>query len=107
MTNLVKDEEVDEDKQTKEVEPEDDDNGVTKPDDRDLLSHSLVVRRLLLAPKREGHPQRQYFKTRCTVNWKVCDVIIDSGSTENIVSQAMVLKLSLKTKKHPSLYSIG
>lgn len=102
-TNLVKGDEVDEEEQA-----EDDDHGVTGPDDGDLLSHSLVVRRLLLAPKREGHPQRHsIFKTRCTINRKVCDVIIDSGSTENIVSQAMVSKLGLKTEKHPLPYSIG
>lgn len=102
-TNLVKGDKVDEEEQV-----EDDDHGVTEPDDGDLLSHSLVVRRLLLAPKREGHPQRHsIFKTRCTINWKACDVIIDSGSTENIVSQAMVSKLSLKMEKHPLLYSIG
>uniref|UniRef100_A0A2N9J550 CCHC-type domain-containing protein n=1 Tax=Fagus sylvatica TaxID=28930 RepID=A0A2N9J550_FAGSY len=55
--NLVEGEEFvegDED----DVDSEDKDDGLTKPDDRDLLSHSLVVRRLLLTPRREGHPQR-------------------------------------------------
>ena len=78
---------VDEEEQAEDDKTEDDEHGVTEPDDGDLLSHPLVIRRLLLAPKREGHPQRHsIFKTRCTVNRKVCDVIIDSGSTENIVS---------------------
>jgi len=38
---------------------------------------------------------------------KVCDVIIDSGSSENIISRTMVTKLGLKTEKHPSPYKIG
>ena len=104
----MKGNEVDEEEQAEDVKLEDDDNGVIKLDNEDLLSHSLVVRRLLLAPKREGHPQRHsIFKTRCTVNRKVCDVIIDSGSTENIVFHTMVSKLGLKVEKHPSPYSIG
>lgn len=41
------------------------------------------------------------------MNIKVCDVIIDSSSSENIVSTNMVTKLGLKTKKHPSPYKIG
>ena len=54
--NLVVGDEVDEEEQVENDEVEDDDHGVTKLDDGDLLSHSFVVRRLLLAPKREGHP---------------------------------------------------
>ena len=72
------------------------------------MSRSLVARRLLLAPKQTDQSQRHnIFHTRCTVNRKVCDVIIDSGSSENIVSKNMVTKLGLKTEKHPSPYKIG
>lgn len=49
---LVKGDEVDEEKQEEDVEQNDDNNGVIEPDDGDLLSHSLVVMRLLLTPKR-------------------------------------------------------
>lgn len=38
---------------------------------------------------------------------KVCDVIINSGSTKNIVCKALVTTLGLNTNKHPNLYSIG
>ena len=41
------------------------------------------------------------------VNKKVCDIIIDNASNENIISQNMVKKLGLQTKKHPSPYMIG
>jgi len=81
---------------------------VTGGDEGELLSRSLVVRKLLLAPRQIEQSQRHnIFQTRCTVKKKVCDVIIDSGSSENIISKSMVTKLGLKTKKHPSPYKIG
>ncbi|GJX67976.1 putative nucleotidyltransferase, ribonuclease H [Tanacetum coccineum] len=47
------------------------------------------------------------FHTRCTSNRKVCDVIIDSGSCENVVSESMVKKLPLTTEKHPHPYKLS
>lgn len=41
----MKGDEVDEEEQIEDVEPENDDNGVTEPDDGDILSYSLMVRR--------------------------------------------------------------
>jgi hypothetical protein len=77
---------------------------ITREDEGELL----VIQRLLLTPKQEEPSQRHnIFKTKCTVNQKVCDVIIDSGSCENVVSKTMVKKLGLKTEKHPTAYSIG
>jgi len=81
---------------------------ITGGDEGELLSHSLVVQRLLLTPKQEEPSQRhKIFQTRCTVNKRVCDIIIDNGSSENIVSKVMVTKLGLQTKKHPAPYKIG
>ena len=37
----------------------------------------------------------------------MCNVIIDSGNSENVVSKALVKALNLKTEKHPSLYKIA
>ncbi|XP_039160932.1 uncharacterized protein LOC120289682 [Eucalyptus grandis] len=68
---------------------------------------NCVVRRLLLAPRREDTQRNSLFHARCTVNSKVCNVIIDSGSCENIVSKALVDHLQLKTELHPSPYTIG
>jgi len=83
-------------------------NEIIRGDDGELLSCSLIVCRLLLAPKQTDQSQRHnIFRTRCTVKRKVCDVIIDSSSSKNIVSKNMVVKLGLKTKKHPSPYKIG
>ncbi|GJX22684.1 reverse transcriptase, partial [Tanacetum coccineum] len=48
-----------------------------------------VIRKLMLAPKQEDHSQRhQLFCTRCTINGRVFDLIIDSGSCENIIGTA-------------------
>jgi len=45
---------------------------ITGGDDGEFLSRSLVVRRLLLAPKQKEQSQRHnIFRTRCTVNRKV------------------------------------
>ncbi|KAH7682941.1 Zinc finger CCHC-type protein [Dioscorea alata] len=46
------------------------------------------------------------FHTRCTCRGKVCDVIIDGGSFENVISSDMVDKLQLKTKDHPHPYRL-
>lgn len=69
---------------------------------------SLVIQHLLYTPKKEDDTQRHsIFKTRCTVNERVNDLIVDGGSSENIILKTMVNKLQLKTHKHLSLYRIG
>jgi hypothetical protein len=47
------------------------------------------------------------FRTSCKTKDKVCKVIIDSGSTENLVSTKMVEKLELKTTAHPRPYKVS
>ncbi|KAK0587460.1 hypothetical protein LWI29_023138 [Acer saccharum] len=37
----------------------------------------------------------------------VCNVIIDNGSSENIISKALVKALNLSTERHPKPYKIG
>ncbi|GJT24110.1 reverse transcriptase domain-containing protein, partial [Tanacetum coccineum] len=63
----------------------------------------LVIQRALAANSTEDSMwlRNNIFHTRCTSHEKVCDVIIDSESCENVVSETMVKKLSLKTEKHP------
>ena len=54
-------------------------------------------------PKKSDDSQRhKIFWTQCTIRNIVCNVIIDSGNSENVVSKALVKALNLKTDKHPS-----
>ena len=69
---------------------------------------SLVIRRSLhtALAKEEPWLRHNIFHTRCTTQGKVCDVIIDSGSCENVVSNYMVEKLNLPTQDHPHPYKL-
>lgn len=63
----------------------------TEPIIMDEGEHALsfIVQKLLSTP--QGNPQRNvFFRIRCTIQGKVCDVIIDSGNTKNIICKALV-----------------
>ncbi|KAJ0021767.1 hypothetical protein Pint_31983 [Pistacia integerrima] len=47
------------------------------------------------------------FRTRVVCGGKVCDLVIDGGSTENIISKEVVDKLKLPTITHPHPYKVG
>ena len=72
------------------------------------LSHSedakrgetLVNERVLLSGEIELGQTRSLFCTRCKCEDKYCDVIIDRGSTDNLVLEEMVSKLKLKRENH-------
>lgn len=75
-------------------------------DNREFVN--CIVHRVLLAPKlKEPTQQHNIFKTCCTINEKVCNLIIDNGSWENIVSKRLVATLQLKTEKHLNPYKIN
>ncbi|KAK9124575.1 hypothetical protein Sjap_014177 [Stephania japonica] len=62
----------------------------------------------MLTPKLEDGSQRhKLFRTRCTINGQVFELIIDSGSCENIIGRGTDEALKLKMEKHPNPYSIG
>ncbi|GJY14114.1 putative CCCH-type zinc finger family protein [Tanacetum coccineum] len=46
------------------------------------------------------------FRTKCTSKGKICDMIIDGGSCENVVSTYRVEKLGMKTEDHPEPYQL-
>nr|GFA64083.1 reverse transcriptase domain-containing protein [Tanacetum cinerariifolium] len=46
------------------------------------------------------------FRTKCTFKGKFCDMLIDGGSCENVVSTYMVEKLEMKTEDHPKPYQL-
>jgi hypothetical protein len=69
-----------------------------------------MMRKVLLTHGKEVEDSAQrtrLFRTSCrTKNW-VYKVIVDSGSTDNLVSTKMVEKLELETTDHPSPYKVS
>jgi hypothetical protein len=56
----------------------------------------------------EDSAQRtRLFRTACKTKDWVCKVIVDNGSTDNLVSTEMVEKLELETTDHPSPYKVS
>jgi hypothetical protein len=47
------------------------------------------------------------FKTAYKTKYMVCKVIIDSESTDNLVSMEMVEKMELETTSHPNPYKVS
>ncbi|PKU68079.1 hypothetical protein MA16_Dca027392 [Dendrobium catenatum] len=83
-------------------------NTVTEPvhmsvDDGKLL----VLQQTLNIHKGESWLRHSIFRIRCTVKDRVCNMIIDSGSCENVVAAVMVNKLQLATTEHPKPYALS
>ena len=56
--------------------------------------YTCVVRKLMLSPKCSDETQRhKLFRFRCIVQGSLCDLIIDSGIQENIISNDVVERL--------------
>jgi len=71
---------------------------VEKADEGEML----VLRSVLSGRKGAKDEQREnIFHSRCTVQGKLCYVIIDGGSYANEVSLSMIKKLGLQTMTHP------
>jgi hypothetical protein len=69
-----------------------------------------MMRKILLNPEKEiENPiqRNSLFRTTCKTKDRVCKVIVDSGSTDNLVSTEMVEKLELETVSHPSPYKVS
>lgn len=68
----------------------------------------LVLRRALNGNKSSHHEEqgKDIFHTRCTVNGRVCSLIVDGGSCTNVASTTLVTKLNLEVELHPQPYSI-
>jgi hypothetical protein len=69
-----------------------------------------MMRKVILKPKKEaGNPAQRnsLFWTACKTKDRVCKVIVDSGSTNNIVSTEMVEKLVMENIVHSSPYIVS
>ena len=65
--------------------------------------------RQILFGKRAVEPcqRSNLFRTHCNSGSKICKVIVDGGSIDNLVAEEMVQKLGLKRVRHPYPYRIG
>jgi hypothetical protein len=85
--------------QRRDVEAEDVEGGIL-----------LMMRKFLLTPEMEVESSVQrtrIFQTTCKTKDRVCKVIVDSGSTDNLISTEMVQKLELEMTDHPSPYKVS
>ena len=74
------------------------------------MEEALVLHKVLLKPVKENPEQTQcnaLFRMVYKSQGKCCKLIIDSGSTDNLVSTEMVEKLGLKRLKHPNPYRVS
>ncbi|XP_030468431.1 uncharacterized protein LOC115687086 [Syzygium oleosum] len=73
-------------------------------------SEFLMVRKIFLVPRDEtgdGWLRTNIFHSTCTIKGKVCQLIIDSGCYENIISERAANKLKLELKAHPTPYKMS
>jgi hypothetical protein len=71
---------------------------------------SLMMRKVLMKPEKEAREPVQrnsLFRTACKTRDRVCKVIIDSGSTDNLVSTEMVEKMKLEMTAHLNPYKVS
>ena len=71
---------------------------------------ALMLKKTLLVPKQESEEdwlRTNIFYTTCSVDGRVCNMIIDGGSCENVVSQEVVDKLKLPTQEHANPYKLS
>jgi hypothetical protein len=69
-----------------------------------------MMRKILLKPEKEVEAPVQrnnMFRTTCKTKDRFCKVIIDSGSTDNLVFIKMVEKLELESTAHPNRYKFS
>lgn len=66
----------------------------------------LVLRCICLAPPQteDDGLRSLIFRTTCTINKKICSLVIDSGSCQKVVSEEAARKLCLKRESHPAPY---
>ena len=92
-----------------DVEPELDELGdeLVYPD----RGEALVIQRVLNVAVSKSVDDNSWlrnniFRTKCTSKGKICDMIINGGSCENVISTYMVEKLGMKTEDHPEPYQL-
>lgn len=69
---------------------------------------TLMMRRVLIKEpiKEEPTQRRSLFKIKCKIMGKVCKVVIDFGSTNNIILEEAVGKIKLERIPHTHPYRV-
>ena len=104
--------EVDDDNENVCANDESDLHDNNDVNDEDVVEYesgeSLIARRTLHAKPApcEDNQRENLFHSRCLIQGKVCNLIIDSGSCCNIASMEMVQKLQLPIFHHPRPYKL-
>ena len=91
----IYDEEIMQDKGD-EIQPDDGDNNC-------FISHRVLS---VTAVQEENNQRHNLFHTRGMIKDKLCQIIIDNGSCNNIASRELVERLGLKQQRHPSPYKM-
>eukprot|EP00253_Pinus_taeda_P015107 PITA_15107 len=92
------------------AQPEDAEETPQEAENTPEIGEALVLNKVLLKPAKEvaeADQRKALFRTVCKSRGKCCKVIVDSGSTDNLVAVEMVEKLGLKRLKHPTPYKVS
>eukprot|EP00253_Pinus_taeda_P024568 PITA_24568 len=92
------------------AQPEDVEETPQEAENTSETGEALVLNKVLLKPAKEVaklDQRKALFHTVCKSQGKCCKLIIDSGSTDNLVAVEMVEKLGLKKLKHPTPYKVS
>lgn len=83
--------------------PNEEDEIVAQPDEGELL---IIQRALHSTINPKADEQREnIFQTCCTINGKVCNLIIDGGSCTNVASTTLIDNLNLPLPNTPNRIS--
>lgn len=74
--------------------------------DKGKMLNCIVLKILLVLKFEKDNQWNKFFRTRSTINGKICNVIISSGNSKNIFSKMLVHVMELSTEKYLAPYKI-
>jgi hypothetical protein len=82
-------------------------NSPSRPNDP-KFGEILMMKTFLKVPNAKDPPQRKsLLRTSCKSHVKLCNMIVDLGSIENLVSLEMVKKIKIKITHHLTPYRVS